>query len=255
MDLIDRETSVPLYIQMAQDLEDRIQEGIFKPGSKIPSETELMKKYGVSRITARQAMKYLSERDLIVRRRGLGSFVRRTEVQQNVAELFGLYQSLTKIDTDLTMEFLKYEKVSANKDVQENLRIQKDEKILNFIRLYHIKHEVLLAADVFIPWSIASNWSREEASVKDSLRLLEENAGMKIGNMQLWIRATKAKDPMAEYLQVPIDSPVLELRRLAFSNEGRPLQYAIVIFQGESYELTTQITSSRFNEQLKIGKY
>jgi DNA-binding GntR family transcriptional regulator len=124
---IKRETSVPLYIQLAQSIEERIQEGIFRPGSKIPSETELMKDYSVSRITVRQAMKYLSERNLIVRRRGLGSFVRGADVRQTVEELFGIYQSLIKFEPDLTMELLKYEEVPANQEVRENLQIQKHE--------------------------------------------------------------------------------------------------------------------------------
>lgn len=252
---IKRETSVPLYIQLAQSIEERIQEGIFRPGSKIPSETELMKDYSVSRITVRQAMKYLSERNLIVRRRGLGSFVRGADVRQTVEELFGIYQSLIKFEPDLTMELLKYEEVPANQEVRENLQIQKHEKVLKFVRVYRLENEVLLAADVFIPWSIAGNWSQEEAAVKDSLHLLDEHAGLRIENMQIWIRAVKATESMAEYLQVPINSPVLELRRLAFTENGKPVQYAVVAFHGESFELTTQISSDRFSEQLKIGKH
>lgn len=113
----------------------------------------------------------------------------------------------------------------------------------------------MLAADVFIPWSIAGNWSQEEAAVKDSLHLLDEHAGLRIENMQIWIRAVKATESMAEYLQVPINSPVLELRRLAFTENGKPVQDAVVAFHGESFELTTQISSDRFSEQLKIGKH
>lgn len=123
------------------------------------------------------------------------------------------------------------------------------------MRVYRLENEVLLAADVFIPWSIAGNWSQEEAAVKDSLHLLDEHAGLRIENMQIWIRAVKATESMAEYLQVPINSPVLELRRLAFTENGKPVQYAVVAFHGESFELTTQISSDRFSEQLKIGKH
>lgn len=252
---IDRETQVPLYIQLAQNIEERIREGIFQPGAKIHSETEFMKKYSVSRITVRQAMKYLSEKDLIVRKRGLGSFVRRTDVQQSVEELFGVYQSLTKIVPGLTMKLLKYQEESPLPEVQEKLQIQPHEKVLKFVRIYQLENEVLLAADVFIPMSIARNWSQADASAKDSLHLLEEHAKMRVETMQIGVRAVNATPSISEYLQVPLNSPVLELRRLAFSKAGKPLQYAVVVFHGESYELTTSITSDRFGEHLKIGKY
>lgn len=252
---INRETPVPLYLQLAQNIEDRIIKGTFKPGAKIPSETELIKKYSVSRITVRQAMTYLSEKDLIVRRRGLGSFVRRVDVKQPVETLFGLYQSLTKIVSGLTMKLREYQEEIPSLEVQENLQIQPDEKVLKFIRLYQLEEEILFAAEVFIPMAIAGTWNQDEASKKDSLQLLEEHAGIRISSMQVGVRAVKATESMSKYLQISENNPVLELRRLAFSEEGKPVQYAVAAFHGETYELTTQITSDRFGEQPKIGKY
>lgn len=252
---INRETQVPLYLQLAQNIEDRIKKGIFKPGAKIPSETELMKNHSVSRITVRQAMNYLSEKDLIIRRRGLGSFVRRVDVRQPVETLFGIYQSLTKIVSGLTMKLREYQEESPTQEVQTNLQIQHNEKVLKFVRLYQVEEEILFAAEVFIPMSIAENWSRDEAEMKESLHLLEENAGIRVASMQVGVRAVKATESMSKYLQISTNNPVLELRRLAFSEEGKPVQYAVAAFHGETYELTTQITSDRFNEQPKIGKY
>ena len=255
MNQLDREISIPLYIQLARNIEDDIQNGISQPGSKIPSETEFMKNYSVSRITVRQAMKYLSEKDLIVRRRGLGSFVRRTDVRQSVEELFGLYQSLIKIEPDMKMKLLKYEEEYPAPDVKANLQVKANEKVLKFVRLFRLKNDVLLAANVYIPLNIARNLSREEVSKTDSLHLLEKHPDMQIETMKMWIRAAQATPPMSEYLQVPMNSPVLELRRLTFSAEGKPIQYAIIVFHGESYELTTQITADQFGKQLGINKY
>lgn len=255
MDRLDREISTPLYLQLARNIEDDIQNGKSQPGSKIPSETELMKNHSVSRVTVRQAMKYLSEKDLIVRRRGLGSFVRRTNVRQSVEELFGLYQSLIKIEPDMKMKLLKYEEEFPDPEVKANLQVEANEKVLKFVRLFRLKNDVLLAANVYIPMDIARNLDREKVSKIDSLQLLEKYADMKIETMKVWIRAAKATATMSAYLQVPMNSPVLELRRLTFSVEGRPIHYGIVVFQGESYELTTQITADQFGKQLGINKY
>ena len=255
MTQLNREISTSLYLQLAKNIEGDIQNGKLMPGSKILSETELMKKYSVSRITVRQAMKYLSEKELIVRRRGLGSFVRRTDVRQSVEELFGLYQSLIKIEPDMEMKLLSYEEGSPAPEVKANLGLGAKEKVLKFVRLFHLKKEVLLAAVGYIPTRIAGSLTREEVSKKDSLHLLEKHTDMQIETMKMWIRAAQATPPMSEYLQVPMNSPVLELRRLTFSAEGKPIQYAIIVFHGESYELTTQITADQFGKQLGINKY
>src|SRR4051812_46886122 len=66
---------VPLYHQLEQDLVDRISGGEFAPGDLLPSEEGICEQYGVSRITVRRALESLIHQGLIVRRRGVGSFV------------------------------------------------------------------------------------------------------------------------------------------------------------------------------------
>ncbi|MBN3267438.1 hypothetical protein CUR95_09075 [Bordetella bronchiseptica] len=65
----------PRYMQVAQDLVDKVRSGEYRVGSKIPTEAELCGQYGVSRFTARQALQRLSDAGLVVRRPGMGTRV------------------------------------------------------------------------------------------------------------------------------------------------------------------------------------
>ncbi len=253
MNALEKESMVPLYIQLAQSIERDILEGRCRPGSRIPSEAEYIKECAVSRVTVRQAMQVLLDRNLIVRRRGLGTFVQRKGVRQTIDELFGLYQSLVKKGLDPKMELLDYEEMYPLPEVRENLQLQPREKIVRFVRQFNLEDEVLVVSHMHIPSSLAGNWTREEAAAKNSFRLLEENAGIRIGNLQVRIRASVANARTAERLKVPRKSPVLELSRLAFSVEQKPVEYTILVFRGDSYELTTQIPAERL-EQFTIGK-
>lgn len=67
--------SEPLYKQIATHIEDQINTNSLKPGDKIPSETELMEHFNVSRMTARSALSGLVSKGLIRRVKGKGSFV------------------------------------------------------------------------------------------------------------------------------------------------------------------------------------
>src|SRR5438876_2061473 len=66
---------VPLYHQLEQDLLERIRTGEFGPGDALPTEGGICAQYGVSRITVRRALDALIAQGLIIRRRGVGSFV------------------------------------------------------------------------------------------------------------------------------------------------------------------------------------
>ncbi len=68
-----------LYDRIYRELAEDIEAGKRAPGDRLPTEQELAALYGVSRITSKRALNMLAERGLAVRRRGLGSFVRREE--------------------------------------------------------------------------------------------------------------------------------------------------------------------------------
>ena len=72
---LDKGISVPLYRQLKEILEERIRQGRFRPGERLPAERELCRQFGVSRITVRQALDELANEGLLYRHQGSGTFV------------------------------------------------------------------------------------------------------------------------------------------------------------------------------------
>ena len=85
--MINPQSPIPLYRQVADQLTAKIRRGDFIPGQRIPSEHQLAAAYGIGRPTARQAIDLLVRKGLLTRRRGSGTFV--CEAQQEV-DLFSL---------------------------------------------------------------------------------------------------------------------------------------------------------------------
>ena len=81
---------MPLYRRIHADLKAKIEAGAYSPGDRLPSELELTKLYGVSRITSRQALDLLCSEGLLVRRQGMGSFVAPPRVSQSLVRLTDL---------------------------------------------------------------------------------------------------------------------------------------------------------------------
>lgn len=75
MEGLKPETAIPLYEQIYEDISRKIETGEYKPGDRIPGESELLEKYGVSRVTVRRAMNRLVSENLLVKKAGKGTFV------------------------------------------------------------------------------------------------------------------------------------------------------------------------------------
>ena len=90
-------SAIPLYFQIEQDLASSIASGALAPGSQLPSEEELVRKYGVSRTTVRKAIQELERLELIEIRRGKGTFVREAKLTQELTALTGFVEDMVAI--------------------------------------------------------------------------------------------------------------------------------------------------------------
>src|SRR5215475_7370352 len=66
---------VPLYYQVQHTISQRISRGEYAPGTQLPSESELSRELGVSRVTVREALRVLAQENLLVKAQGRGTFV------------------------------------------------------------------------------------------------------------------------------------------------------------------------------------
>ena len=79
-------SAVPLYQQVMDDLKGEIARGVYAPGSRIPSEIELAKSYGVGRITVRRAIEELSRAGYLNRQQGRGTFVCAPKLKRKIVQ-------------------------------------------------------------------------------------------------------------------------------------------------------------------------
>ena len=154
---------VPLYRQLARSVEKKIQDGSFPEGSRIPSEQELMRRFGLSRITVRQAMEDLFQRSIIVRKQGLGTFVQKPVMTQEVDDLFGFYPALLNRGLNPKTRILSYEVISADREIRERLDLSPGEKVLRFSRQYLLEPALFLVIQMHIPQDLAENWTRKRS--------------------------------------------------------------------------------------------
>ena len=79
--------AIPLYVQIAESLLERIRVGELVPEERLPSERELSKSLNVSRMTLRAALRELDNKGLLVRRPGDGTYVAKPKIERQAAKL------------------------------------------------------------------------------------------------------------------------------------------------------------------------
>src|SRR3954452_16658049 len=93
--VVNRSSPVPLYFQVAEQIEQAIHDGQLAPGDRIANEIALADQLGLSRPTLRQAIQTLVDKGMLVRKRGVGTQVVNAPIRRTV-ELTSLYDDLTR---------------------------------------------------------------------------------------------------------------------------------------------------------------
>src|SRR5580693_5934206 len=120
---LDPQSPVPLYAQLESILAAEIAAGTLPPGSQLPKEEDLVKRYAVSRTTVRQTIQNLTRRGLIEIRRGKGTFVLQPKITQELTELSGFVEDMQLLGRHASARLLDRQLVAASESVARRLAI------------------------------------------------------------------------------------------------------------------------------------
>src|SRR2546421_10005174 len=128
--VLDRESPVPLYYQLAQNMETAIRSGRLSSGSHLENEIELARQLRVRRPTVRRAIAVLANRGLVIRRHGIGTLVVPVRVRRPV-RLSSLYDDLKEAGQAPSTRLLAHEVVPAPAEVASSLRLGRGTRVLH----------------------------------------------------------------------------------------------------------------------------
>jgi GntR family transcriptional regulator len=237
--MIDRDSPVALHRQIADDLAAALA-GHYHPGERLPTESALMIKYGVSRITVRQALATLTVRGLLVRRQGKGTFVAERAPRGEARQSGGFVDILTAQGLEPETRLLDFAERRADPQIVARLGLTGDHA-LTFRRQYLLDGRPLALTEVWLPPAVALLLDREAAERLSSHALLTERAGLAIGHAELAIRTTALRDDLAAQLSLPNGSAALVEERLTYCTAGVPREHSTLYLHPDACELQLTI--------------
>lgn len=237
---------IPLYYQLENLLRERIMSGVFGAGSRLPTENELIRQYGVSRITVRQALSALAEEGLIERRQGKGTFAterkpKRREIEGQV-DLTASLDELIAAGGESAFNVIEMNRVEADLHEADLLAVEPGDVVYRIKRINLRVAKPLGVTINYLPAEIGERLSAEEIRFGSILRLIETKFGVKLKSAKQQISAALADPSIARVLDVRVGSPLLSIERTVFSNDDRPLEYAQSLYGADLYSYVINLT-------------
>ena len=242
-----------LYQQVAAAIREAILTGEFAPDALLPSEAQLMARYGVSRPTVRNAVAALRAEGLIDVRHGKGSFVRASgqpvlTVERRISRTAGGTFVMPCGDVWQEVEEPTTYRTHTTKDTGRSLHLSEEEALFGCDRLLidpgtgtRAMHRTL------IPFEVAEavpGLAEEPSEHPTALYGLLTEAGHKL----FWTETVRAHMPLPDErttLRLPDATPVLHVSRVAHGADDRPLFLEELRIGADRAELAYRITADK----------
>jgi DNA-binding GntR family transcriptional regulator len=232
---IDRSSPVPLYFQLAEQLEAAIVAGALSPGSRLENEVRLADRCGLSRPTVRQAIQHLVDKGLLVRKRGVGTQVVQAQVRRPI-ELTSLYDDLAAARRSPRTRVLELETVPATDGIAKDLGVPPGSGVLRLRRLRLSDDEPLALLTNHLPPDIVELTA--ERLERHGLYEILRSAGVNLRIANQTIGARGATPSEATLLEERRGVPLLTMTRTAFDDKGRAVEYATHVYRASRYSFT-----------------
>ena len=219
-------TFSPLYRQIKGLILQALEEGEWRPGEVIPSETELAQRFSVSQGTVRKAIDEMAADNLLIRRQGKGTFV----ASHSDPRDFFRFLRLAAISGDIGPSRsvpLDCWRAKAGPEAARVLGLKVASSIIIVRRLLEFSGKPVVADEIYLPGDTFS------ALTLDMLKewtgslyaLFETRFGVRMVRAEERLRAVAADRANAELLRVAEGSPLLSVERVSYSYGNRPMEW------------------------------
>ncbi len=239
---LERGSGIALYRQIQHRLMEQIRSGLFKPSDPLPSVEEVATLYGVSLMTARQAVRSLCELGVIYSQQGKGTFISYTKVEKNLRRVLSFTEEMKLRGSSARSQVLSLRLMAASREVRKTLELKSGEKVY---RLHRVRIADSLPMGVersWIPAVSCPNLPQTFTSNASLYRTLAEHYGIQLSSASEVVEVGRASAEEARLLRIAPRSPVFLFTRTSFLESGKPAEYVESTYRGDRYKIAYRLT-------------
>ena len=227
----------PMYRQIADALREKISAGELKPGDALPTESSLQEAFNVSRVTVRQALKLLTEEQIVESIQGSGTYVKEERVNYDMYQLTGFYEKLADRNVDTHSEVSIFEVLKADAKLAEKLNLSHDDKVWHVKRVRFIKQKPVNLEETWMPLALFPDltWEVMENS---KYHYVEQIKKLVIDRSEQELVPIMPSEEAIAALSLDPAKPILEKVSRGFLKDGRVFEYSRNVFNTDDYKFT-----------------
>ena len=230
--MLNSQSPIPLYHQLADILLEAIRTGEYPPGARIPSEPQLAKDYGIGRPTVRQAIDLLVRQHLLTRRRGSGTYVRAPEQEIDLFSLAGTSSAFHKQGIDVAVDLVQPTRRIKVPDGDGNPFAGGSAFFLS--RVSRVDGAVVLLEEIYLHPVLFAGIEAIDLAGRSLAQVVETRFYMRPAGGRQTFRIDRLDAARAKLMDVSTDTAILRVHRyLNFSQANNAIFFVSLLQYGQ----------------------
>jgi len=242
--MLDRQSSLPLHNQFENIIRTKIEDEEWPVNSCIPSENELSRIYGISRMTVRSVLTRLVDAGLLYRSQGKGTFIAEPKIVSSPLVRYGIREQLEQMGIETSTKTISFEKVQPSAKVSKFLNVKHENDIFVVKRLRYIKGIPLSYHTSYVPVVYFPGLENHDLEHNQMCNVIEKDYNYTIQRRIETLEATTASTEEAWLLSVHPNSPLLVLENMVYTDNNIPMEYSRIIFRGDKIKIKLEYQRS-----------
>jgi GntR family transcriptional regulator len=219
--------SRPVHRSIRDDLRLRLSTGEWSAGQRLPSETDLAARYGVARMTIRQAVGALASEGVVVRRQGLGTFAAEQLPARSADGLMSFTESMRMQGRDVATRLVAASVEQPPSAARDALRLGGSAAAVLVRRLRTLDGCPVAVQSSWLPFARFAGLDSEPLLNGSLYAMLEDRYGVQIVRARQAIIAAAADGDDAGLLELQPGAPVLRITRTTYDSSNIAIEYGI----------------------------
>ena len=225
-----------IYLEIMNDIINNIQAGIYTPGMYLPTEKELMQRYGASRGTIRKAIDELTKKGILSKKENVGSFVCYPRIEKGLSKLTGFSEDIIQRGGIPSSKLISFEEKSPSLVIKEALNMKDNENIYEIIRIRY-DNKIAVAREIMnISSRICPNLLDYNLEKESIYHLLENEYHIKLETAIQTVEPSKATKEDIKVLDSKVNDLLLHCIRVSYLNNGVPVEYTETWYRSDRYK-------------------
>lgn len=241
MSTMDKKSKVPLYLQLMEEIMEKIENQVYTEDEKLPSERELCDIYSLSRITIRQALTELEHEGYIYKLHGIGTFVAPKTYNQHLEKLYSFTDEMKKLGKSPTTKVLSFSLIAADERLAKKMHLQPLDEVYKIVRLRFADDQPLMYGTSYLPRKIFPDLTEKDLVERPMYDVFHQDYQIGLTKATERFSATLIREEEATYLDAIKQQPAMLIKRYAYHNDVL-IEYTNSVARGDKFAYTVELT-------------